>query len=116
MAGVYLVYQNRIFADALGAILATRPEIKLLGATDQPDIAAAQIQALAPHVILLEEIIDGQIKADLARILTSTITSRRLITLRLDHDGMHVWSGKWQQTARSGDLVEAILSAREGQA
>jgi hypothetical protein len=36
-----------------------------------------------------------------------------LITLRLDEDGMRVWSQSWQQTVRAQDLVEAIISAGE---
>jgi hypothetical protein len=30
VAGVYLIFRNRLFRDAVGAILTTHPEIKLL--------------------------------------------------------------------------------------
>ena len=112
MAGVYLIFENRLFGDVVRAILRTRPEIRLLGATDRADVAAAEITALAPNVILLEEADDDQFQADFHRIFTRP-QSCRLISLRLDHDGMHVWSGTWQQTAGPQDLVEAIISARE---
>ena len=112
MAGVYLIFRNRLFRDAVGAILTTQPEIKLLGATDQPDTAASEIAALAPSVILLEEVEDGPSMRDVHHILTSPIPCR-LITLGLDQDGMHVWSQTWRQTVGPQDLVEAIVTARE---
>lgn len=112
MAGVYLIFRNRLFRDAVAAILTTHPDIKLLGATDQPDRAASEIAALAPSVILLEEVEDGPSIHDVHRILTSPIPCR-LITLRLDQDGMHVWSQTWRQTVGPEDLVDAIITARE---
>ena len=112
MPGVYLIFRNRLFRDTVAAILTTRPEIKLLGATDQPDRAASEIAALAPSVILLEEVEDGPFILDVHHILTSPIPCR-LITLRLDQDGMHVWSQTWRQTVGPEDLVEAVITARE---
>lgn len=112
MAGVYLIYRNRLFRDTVGAILTIQPGITLLGATDQPDTAASEIAALAPSVILLEEVEDGPSLRDVHHILTSPIPCR-LITLGLDQDGMHVWSQTWRQTVGPQDLVEAIITARE---
>jgi len=112
VAGVYLIFRNRLFRDAVGAILTTQPEIKLLGATDRPERAAAEIAALAPNVILLEEVEDGSVIRDVHGILTSPIPYR-LITLRLDQDEMHVWSQTWRQTVGPQDLLEAITTAGE---
>ena len=112
MAGVYLIYRNRLFRDAVAAILTTRPQIMLLGATDQPEKAASEIAELAPSVILLEEVEDGPSMRDFHHILSSP-NPCRLITLRLDQDGMHVWSQTWRQTVGPQDLVEAIITARE---
>jgi hypothetical protein len=112
VAGVYLIFRNRLFGDAVRAILGTHPEIRLLGATDRPNWAASEIAALAPNVILMEEVEDGPPIHDVHRILTNPIPCR-LITLRLDQDGMHVWSQTWRQTVGPQDLVEAILTARE---
>ncbi len=112
MAGVYLLYCNRLFADAVRAILATRPEIRLVGASDRQDVAATDLLALAPSVVLLEDADEGPSLADMQRILTSPTTCR-LITLRMDHGDMHVWSGTWQQSTHGRDLVDAIIAARE---
>jgi len=112
MAAVYLIFRNRLFRDALGAILTTHPEIKLLGATDRPDRAALDIAALAPSVILMEEVEDGRFLSDFHHILSNSHPFR-IITLRLDQDGMHVWSQTWRQTVGPEDLVEAIVTARE---
>ena len=112
MTGVYLIFHNRLFRDTVAAILAAHPEIKLLGATDQPDRTAPEIAALAPNVILLEEVEDGPSLRDVHHILTSPIPCR-LITLGLDQDGMHVWSQTWRQTVSPQDLVEAIITAGE---
>jgi hypothetical protein len=109
---VYLIFRNRLFRDTVAAILAVHPEIKLLGATDQPGRAASEIAALTPNVILLEEVEDGPSMRDFNHILASPIPYR-LITLRLDQDGMHVWSQIWRQTVGPQDLVEAIIGARE---
>jgi chemotaxis response regulator CheB len=115
VAGVYLIFRNRLFRDAVGAILTTHPEIKLLGATNRPERAASEIVALAPSVILLEDTEDGSSIHDVHRILTSP-TPCRLITLRLDQDGMHIWSQSWRQTVSPRDLVEAIVTAKEDKA
>jgi chemotaxis response regulator CheB len=109
VAGVYLIFRNRLFRDTVGAILTTQPEIKLLGATDRPDRAAPEIAALAPDVILLEEVEDNPSIFDFLYILTNPIPYR-LITLRLDQDGMHVWSQIWRQTVVPQDLVNAIVT------
>ena len=74
--------------------------------------AASEIAALAPNVILLEEVEDGPSIRDVHHILTSPIPCR-LITLRCDQDGMHVWSQTWRQTVGTEDLVGAIITARE---
>jgi chemotaxis response regulator CheB len=112
MAGVYLVFRNRIFRDAVSAILETCPEIKLLGTTNRPDEAASAIAALTPDVILLEETQDGAAIDSVQHLLTSP-TPGRLITLRLDQDGMHVWSQIWRQSVGPRDLVEAIIAVGE---
>jgi chemotaxis response regulator CheB len=108
MPRVYLIYHNRMFGDALRAVLATQPEITLVGMTDCPLEIAADVTALLPDVVLLEEIEDGSAAEDVRAILTSPMP-HRLITLRLDVDDMHVWSQKWHQTVRAQDLVRAIL-------
>ncbi len=112
MADVYLIFQNRLFRDAVRAVLATHSGIRLLGASDRADVASADLDSLAPDVIMLEEVDDGSWTAGVQRILARR-TPCRLITLRMDGDGMHVWSGTWRQTVRSGDLVEAIVTAGE---
>ena len=112
MSRVYLIFRNQLFGDAIGAILRARPEIELVGSTDQPDQVAADVVALAPDVVLLEETSDGPAVGDLHRILSGPIPCR-LITLRLDENEMHVWSQTWRRTVRAQDLVEAIISAGE---
>lgn len=109
MPRVYLIYHNRIFGDALRAVLAAQPAITLVGMTDHADAIAADVTALLPDVILLEETEEGAAAEDVRAILTSP-TPHRLITLRLDVDDMHVWSQKWHQTVRAQDLVRAILA------
>jgi chemotaxis response regulator CheB len=112
MTGVYLIYRNGLFRDALGAILGAHPAIRLLGATDQPLQARSDIAHLVPDVILLEEVEDDGTESDIRTIVASPMPVR-LITLRLDQDGMHVWSQVWQKNAGPQDLVGAILAPRE---
>jgi DNA-binding NarL/FixJ family response regulator len=109
---VYLIFCNQIFSDAICAILETHPEIELVGVTNEPHRLAADVATLAPDVILVEEAADGSVVSDMHTILTSPIPYR-LITLRLDADGMHIWSQTWCQSARTQDLVEMIVTARE---
>jgi chemotaxis response regulator CheB len=109
---VYLIFRNQIFSDAVCAVLDTHSEIEIVGMTNEPDRMTADITTLSPDVILLEEAEDDALVGDVRSILTSPIPCR-LITLRLDADGMHVWSQTWRQTVRSQDLVEAILTAGE---
>ena len=109
MTGVYLIYRNRMFGDAIQAVLSRHPDIKLLGVTDDPDCVQAGIDRLAPDVILLEEASD-QPPVHVQAILTNPIPCR-LVTLCLDRDGMHVWSQQWRASIGPDDLVEAIVSA-----
>lgn len=109
---MYVIFRNQMFSDVVCAILKTHPEISLVSATDDPDRVAADVAALAPDVILLEEGEDGPAVGDVRTILASPIPCR-LITLRLDADGMHVWSQIWRASVRTQDLVEAILTAGE---
>jgi DNA-binding NarL/FixJ family response regulator len=106
--GVYLIFRNQMFKDAVGAILEAQPGIDLVRTTNEPERVAAEISALAPDVILLEEVDGG----GLCPILTNP-TPCRLITLRLDADGMRIWSQTWRENIRPQDLVEAILDAGE---
>jgi chemotaxis response regulator CheB len=112
MSRVYLIFRNQLFGDAIGAVLGTHPEIELVGATDNPDRVAAEVADLAPDVILLEEADDGPVISNVHRILSSPMPCR-LITLRLDENGMHVWSQTWRQTVSPQDLVEAVITAGE---
>jgi hypothetical protein len=109
VTGVYLIYRNRMFGDAVQAILVRHPDITLLGATDDPDCAQAGIARLAPSVILLEEASDRP-PLHMQAILTNPVPCR-LVTLCLDSDGMHVWSQQWRASIGPDDLLEAIVSA-----
>ncbi len=112
MPRVYLIFCNQMFSDAICAILETHPEIELVRVTNETDRLAADVATLAPDVILVEESEGGSAISDVRTILTSPIPCR-LITLRLDEDGMHVWSQTWRQTVHTQDLVEAIVTAGE---
>jgi chemotaxis response regulator CheB len=112
MPRVYLVFRNEIFRDAVRAILAPHPQIELIGETDEPVRVKADIETLAPDVVLLEEARDSLADSDVHTVISSPIPCR-LITLRLDADGMHVWSQVWRRTVSAHDLVEAIATAGE---
>lgn len=112
MPRVYLVFRNRLFGDAVCAVLRTHPEIELIGATTEADQAMLEVAALAPDVILLEET-EEEPAMHIVNAILSSPTPCRVITLRLDEDGMHVWSQTWRQTVRPQDLVEAIVTAGE---
>jgi hypothetical protein len=109
VTGVFLIYRNRMFGDAVRAVLGRCPDITLLGATDDPDSVHVGIDRLAPDVILLEEASDRS-PMPLQAILMNPIPSR-LVTLCLDRDGMHVWSQHWQACIGPDDLLRAIVSA-----
>jgi len=109
---VYLIFRNQIFSDAVRAVLETHSEIELVGVVSEVDRIAADVATLTPDVILLEETENSPTLNEVRSILTSP-RSCRLIMLRLDADGMHVWSQSWRQTVRTQDLVEAIVTAGE---
>lgn len=112
MSRVYLIFRNQIFSDAVRAVLETHSEIELVGVVSEVDRIAADVATLTPDVILLEETENSPTLNEVRSILTSP-RSCRLIMLRLDADGMHVWSQSWRQTVRTQDLVEAIVTAGE---
>ncbi len=110
MPRVYLVFRNQLFGDAVRAILQTHPEIQLVGARAERDEVMQDVTALAPDIVLLEETDDGP-AVHIADVMLSKPAPCRVITLRLNEDGMHVWSQTWRRTVRSQDLVEAIVTA-----
>ena len=109
MPRVYLVFRNQLFSDAVHAVLQTHPEIELVGATSEPEQVTADVAALTPDVILLEETGGRPVMSEVHTLLSSPIPYR-LITLRLDEDGMHVWSQTWRRTVQPEDLVQAIVA------
>jgi chemotaxis response regulator CheB len=111
MIRVYLIFHSRMFLDAVSAVLACHDDIDLVGVNQENATLAADVTAFKPEVILLEESTSEPPPAALHSLLTSPIPCR-LITMRMDEDGMHVWSQRWQHTTRPQDLVEAIISAR----
>ncbi len=110
MPRIYVIYHNRMFAEAIGAVLATQPTIDLVGMSNNPDQILADMVARAPDVILLEETQSGLTYRDVCLFLTNPL-AQRLITLRSDQDGMRVWSQTWRRTVGTQDLMEAILAA-----
>jgi len=110
MSRVYLVFRNQLFSDAVHAVLRTHPEIELVGATSEPEQVVTDVAALTPDVILLEETGGKPVMSEVHTLLSSPIPCR-LITLRLDEDGMHVWSQTWRRTVQTEDLVHAIVTA-----
>jgi len=107
-----MIFRNQLFSDTVGAVLGAHPEIELVGATDNPDRVADDVSRLAPDVILLEETADdGPAINDVHSILSGQAPGR-LITLRLDANGMYVWSRTWRQVVRPRDLVEAIVAGQ----
>lgn len=112
MPRVYLIYHNRMFGDAIRAVLAAQPQIDLVGMSNSPDQIATDMASLRPDVILLEETEDGPTVGDVRTFLSNPL-AHRLITLRLDTDGMRVWSQTWRQTVHPQDLVEAIMTTEQ---
>lgn len=110
MPRVYLIFRNQLFRDAVRAVLGRHPEIELVGTTTEPDQVTDDVIALSPDVILLEETDDDPVMSDVHTLLTNPIPYR-LITLRLDEDGMHVWSQTWRRKVCTKDLVQAIMTA-----
>ncbi|MFQ5595081.1 MAG: hypothetical protein ACE5HA_13125 [Anaerolineae bacterium] len=110
MPRVYLIFRNQLFSDAIHAILRAHANIDLVGATTEPDQVVADVVALTPDVILLEETEGSPAMTGIHALLSSPIPYR-LITLRLDEDGMHVWSQIWRRTVQAEDLVQAIVTA-----
>lgn len=112
MPRVYLIFRNQLFSDAIAAILRTHPEIELVGVTDNPNQVPTDVLTLAPDVVLLEGADDEPVAHNVHAILSGR-RPHRLITLRMDENGMHVWSQTWRQTVSTKHLVRAIISTGE---
>ena len=111
MVRVYLIFQTIMFRDAVSAILGGHPDIRLLRGRHEGALIAHDLVALEPDVIILEESATDALMVDAHSLLTSTIPSR-LIALRLDADGMHVWDQTWHRTVQSDILVQAIVTTK----
>jgi chemotaxis response regulator CheB len=112
MTRVYLIFHTQMFREAVGAILAGQPEITLAGVMQDPTTVVQDVAELKPDVILMEENATGSPPEELHALLSSHIPCR-LILLRLDADGMHVWSQAWHRTVQSQDLVDAIITTKQ---
>ncbi|MBI3959541.1 MAG: hypothetical protein HY328_12100 [Chloroflexi bacterium] len=112
MSKVYLIFRTQMFQEAVSAILKTHPAIKLVGAAEEIALAMEEIIAQKPDVIFLEQAHNGAANRDLTALLNSP-TPPRLVLLRLDADGMRIWSPTWHQSVHAQDLVDAVLAGGE---
>jgi len=107
MIRVYLIFSTPLFRDAVTAIMANHGGIDLVGSNQGTAFDHEELLALRPDVVLLEADETGPMVAGVRKLL-SDVTACRLITLRMDADGMHIWSQTWQPKVFPKDLVDAI--------
>jgi hypothetical protein len=108
MTRVYLIFSTPLFRDAITAIMANHGGIDLVGSNHGAAFDHDELVALLPDVILLEADQDGPMVIGVRKLL-SDATAGRLITLRMDADGMRIWSQTWQPKVLPQDLVDAII-------
>lgn len=109
MIRVYLLFSTPLFRDAITAIMANQRGIELVGTNRGSEFIYQEILDVQPDVVLLEADQSGPIVAGVRKLLSDASTTR-LITLRMDADGMRIWSQTWQPTVRPQDLVDAIIA------
>ena len=112
MSKVFLIFRTQMFRDAVSAILTTHPAIKLVGAAEEIAQAMEEIVAQKPDVIFLEQTDSQASTSELSALLNSP-SPPRLIFLRLNAGGMHIWSPTWHQSVHAQDLVDAVLAGEE---
>ena len=112
MIRVYLIFRTRMLSDAVCAILQDHPDIELVGSAPAPERIADEVVCLRPDVILLEEDEQGSAIVGVRNLLANPDTCR-LIMLRVDDDGMHVWSQTRHRSIKPQDLTNAIVTAKD---
>jgi DNA-binding NarL/FixJ family response regulator len=112
MTRVYLLFSTPLFRDAITAIMANKSGIQLVGSNHGAEFVYQDILTSHPDVVLLEADETGPTVAGVRKLLSDASTTR-LITLRMDADGMRIWSQTWQPTVVPQDLVDAILFAHQ---
>lgn len=110
MSKVYLLFQTRIFQEAVQAILSTHPAIELVGAATEISQALEEIAVCHPDVIFLEQSLIEGATGDLTALLNSR-TPSRLILLRLDGDEISIWSPSRLRSVHARDLLAAVLES-----
>ncbi len=107
MPRVLLVYHNPLFAHSIHIALDRQPEITIVGEWNDWARASADLEHLAPDVVIVEE--DGN---ELTERTLHELSHRekpwRMIALRLDETTMRIWSGAWQPVSRAQDLIDAV--------
>lgn len=110
MSKVYLLFQTRIFQEAVQAILSTHPAIELVGSAAKIPQALEEIATRQPDVIFLEQSLIESATSDLTALLNSR-TPSRLILLRLDGDEISIWSPSRLRSVHAQDLLAAVLES-----
>lgn len=108
MSKVYLIFRTLLFRDAVSAILQTHCAIRLVGAAEGITQAMEEILAQKPDVIFLEQT-DEETPSGLSALL-QTPTPPSLILLRLDGDGIQIWSPTRYESVHAKDLVDVVLA------
>ena len=107
MSRVLLVYHNALFALSIHAALLTEPRIQLVGELKDWTCVEAEIERLAPDVILVEE--DEAMATDtMLSALRAHQSPWRVVALRMDDTTIHIWSGAGKELQKPQDLYSAL--------
>jgi DNA-binding NarL/FixJ family response regulator len=106
---VFVIWVHPIFHDSVRVLL-QRPDVDWVGATNDHAAAPAQIAALRPDTVLIEEDEGGDASAEALSILASSVADVRVIRLSMADNELNIYHREHRTVAKADDLFRLIQS------
>jgi DNA-binding NarL/FixJ family response regulator len=118
---VFIVDDQRLFADAVAGLLSAQEEITLIGSTTKPDEAVEKIRAISVDVVLINAIMNRTEMVTLTNQIKTTRPLVKVIVLGLDHQAgdilrfIEAGAGAYiLKDASFGELLQTIKAVHRG--
>lgn len=123
MTAVVMVEDHEIYRDGLRTLLATTPDLELVGEATSAEEGVRLIQELRPALVIMDLKLPGMSGIEAIRQLTETVPEVRVLVLTMFDDDPSVFAaiqagarGYILKGARHGELLRALYAVAEGEA
>jgi len=103
---VFILGSQPLFAQGVQSLLSGQPGIEVVGVAIARGEVFAQMQAVAPNVVIIEA--GGEEQGRLVARVLDSIPNAKVIGLTLEDNRIHIYYRQMKQGRRVEDLLEAI--------